>query len=273
MKPLETTRPHTSRIRQHPQGRQKNDRKDVYIMTKKDMIQKVQEVKESYKNTLSLLISAKMRYREQNTTDIERLIKEVHADYNEVLRLEKEYFKPRNLKADMEYAIEDIETMDNHHWDCIRPTVRRYIERLQEAEQSKLNFDEMEEKCQDEVVPVLEKNGAIIDEVYVFGGDRVAVDFEIDGVEKELTYFPATGEISTNMFGKLVSLTIAELSEKLKSADDTEQQEEQPQKIDESCMNDKSSITVGIANKENNSDIDISYGNYTSRVPTGRTNT
>lgn len=49
--------------------------------------------------------------------------------------------------------------------------------------------------------------------------------------------------------------------------------EEQPQKIDENCMNNKSSIMVAIANKENNSDINISYGNYTSRVPTGRTNT
>ena len=49
--------------------------------------------------------------------------------------------------------------------------------------------------------------------------------------------------------------------------------EEQPQKIDENCMNNKSSIMATIANKENNSDINISYGNYTSRVPTGRTNT
>lgn len=45
--------------------------------------------------------------------------------------------------------------------------------------------------------------------------------------------------------------------------------EEQPQKIDENCMNNKSSIMAAIANKENNSDINISYGNYMSRIPTG----
>ena len=49
--------------------------------------------------------------------------------------------------------------------------------------------------------------------------------------------------------------------------------EEQPHAKNENCMNNKSSIMATIANKENNSDINISYGNYTSRVPTGRTNT
>ena len=58
-----------------------------------------------------------------------------------------------------------------------------------------------------------------------------------------------------------------------KNVENVETTEEQPQKIDENCMNNKSSIVVAIANKENNSDIDISYGNYMSRVPTGRTNT
>ena len=53
------------------------------------------------------------------------------------------------------------------------------------------------------------------------------------------------------------------------NVENVETTEEQPQKIDENCMNNKSSIMVAIANKENNSDINISYGNYMSRVPTG----
>ena len=145
-------------------------------MTKKDMIAKVQEVKEGYKGTLSLLGAAKLRFRKYNTADIERLMIEVSADYNEVLRLEKEYFKPRNLKADMEFAIEDIETMDAHNFDRHRPTARMYIEKLEKREQESKKFDEIEENCKKVVVPVLEKNGAEILDVYVFGGDRVAVD-------------------------------------------------------------------------------------------------
>lgn len=116
------------------------------------MIAKVQEVKEGYKGTLSLLGAAKLRFRKYNTADIERLMIEVSADYNEVLRLEKEYFKPRNLKADMEFAIEDIETMDAHNFDCHRPTARMYIEKLEKREQESKKFDEIEKNCKKVVV-------------------------------------------------------------------------------------------------------------------------
>lgn len=190
-------------------------------MTKKDMITKVQEVKEGYKGTLSLLGAAKLRFNKYNTAEIEQLMTEVSADYNEVLRLEKEYFKPRNLKADMEFAIEDIETMDAHNFDCHRPTARMYIEKLEKREQESKKFDEIENECKKIVVPVLEKNGAEILDVYVFGGDRVAIDFKIDGVEYDLTYIPETGEILTELFGKLMSFTLAELNEKMGGADDT----------------------------------------------------
>lgn len=198
-------------------------------MTKKDMIAKVQEVKEGYKGTLSLLGAAKLRFRKYNTADIERLMIEVSADYNEVLRLEKEYFKPRNLKADMEFAIEDIETMDAHNFERHRPTVRMYIKKLEEKEEKTKKFDAMEEQCKNEVVPTLEKNGAEILDVYVFGGDRVAIDFKINGTEYDLTYVPETGEILTELFGKLLSLTLAELNEKMGGADDTIQQKKHEQ--------------------------------------------
>lgn len=154
---------------------------------------------------------------------------------------------------------------------------------LEQVEQQKNALQAALKKESQKIEDMLVANGVEIVDKYThtFKNDtegvvEITVKNPHGGTEK-ITKYTGLNFYSTTIDATIKDEQIVSFYELEKLIEDelvtTAQQEEQPHAKNENCMNDKSSIMVAIANKENNNDIEISYGNYTSRVPTGRTNT
>lgn len=122
-------------------------------MTKQAMIDKVQEIKADYQQVLKHIALTKRRFRdtltEQQANGLNDLYEQVEHDYSCFCELEKEAYKPRNKKADMEQSWEDVSSYESDLWNKVRPTLNLRIEEFKaQAEktqqQEKTNVEKVE---------------------------------------------------------------------------------------------------------------------------------
>lgn len=131
-------------------------------MTKQAMIDKVQEIKADYQQVLKHIALTKRRFRdtltEQQANGLNDLYEEVEHDYSCFCELEKEAYKPRNKKADMEQSWEDVLSYDADLWNKVRPTLNLRIEEFKAQAESAQQQEKSQEKADVEKVEKSQEN-------------------------------------------------------------------------------------------------------------------
>ena len=103
-------------------------------LTKKAMMEKIQEVKEDYRSYLNYLkgriTENRMLKRGWDTTELERLISQVEYEYNSFIEFEKTWYKPSNKKEDMVLWFDTVIEYDSNLWNSYNPTGKMIINKM-----------------------------------------------------------------------------------------------------------------------------------------------
>ena len=103
-------------------------------LTKKAMMEKIQEVKEDYRSYLNYLkgriTENRMLKRGWDTTELERFIVELEEQYKMFLEFEKEHYKSANKKDDMVLWFDTVIEYDSNLWNSYNPTGKMIINKM-----------------------------------------------------------------------------------------------------------------------------------------------